>query len=299
MKREEDVPKPIAQALAAAADQLRDAGVPDPMVDAELILAHVLGESRGRVQALALTGSDISDESVFTVESMARRRAQREPLQHITGLAPFRQLELRVGPGVFVPRPETEWVTQLAIDALNHERTSTDDTLIAVDLCTGSGAIALSIATEVSGVSVWAVEKSADAFAWTAKNRDRVGTPNLTIELAEVAGALPQLSGRVDVVVSNPPYIPEDAIPRDPEVRNFDPAMALYGGADGLDVVREVSVNAKRLLKPEGRIIIEHGELQGAEIREILVRDGYALTETRQDFTGRDRATTALRSRSL
>lgn len=295
MKREEDVSKPIAQALTDAAHQLGAAGVSNPMVDAELILAHVLGESRGRVQALALTGSDISDDSFAVVEAMVSRRAQREPLQHITGVAPFRKLELRVGPGVFVPRPETEWVTQLAIDALNHLRNTVDDALIAVDLCTGSGAIALSIATEVSGVSVWAVEKSTEAFDWATQNCDHVGAPNITIEHAEVQGALAHLSGQVDVVISNPPYIPQDAIPRDPEVRNFDPGLALYGGADGLDVVREVSVNAKRLLKPGGRIIIEHGELQGAEIREILVRDGYVSAETRQDFTGRDRVTIALR----
>lgn len=289
------MPTTISRALAEATRSLNDAGIAEPRIDAELIFAFVLNESRGRIQALDVVGAEISEESLITIHAMVRRRALREPLQHITGRAPFRRLELAVGPGVFVPRPETEWVTQLAIDALALSDTEPEQELIAVDFCTGSGAIALSIATEVDRVRVWAVEKSAEAFAWAVKNAEAVASDNLIIEHTEVEGSLPHLDGRVDVVVSNPPYIPTGAVPRDPEVQKFDPELALFGGADGLEIVRQVSANARRLLKPGGRIVIEHGELQGGEIQEILLRDGFTAAQTRQDFTHRDRATTAVR----
>lgn len=289
------MPTTISQALSAATQTLEAAGVPEPRVDAELIFAFVLNESRGRVQALDVAGGAVTDGALEAIDAFILRRANREPLQHITGLAPFRRLELVVGPGVFIPRPETEWVTQLAIDALAQHTNRAGEERVAVDFCTGSAAIALSIATEVEDVRVWAVEKSQEAFAWALKNRARVGASNLTLENVEVEGSLTQLDGKVDVVVSNPPYIPLDAVPKDPEVQKFDPALALYGGADGLEVVRQVSANAHRLLKPGGRLVIEHGELQGAEIREILVSDGFSAAETLQDFTRRDRATTAVR----
>ena len=289
------MPTTISAALAQATRTLSDAGVSEPRLDAELIVAHVLNESRGRIQVLDLMGAEISEEPLDTIHEMVRRRAHREPLQHITGKAPFRRLELAVGPGVFVPRPETEWVTQLAIDALTALGPQSDQELIAVDFCTGSGAIALSIATEVAHVRVWAVEKSGEAFAWAARNAETVAPSNLVLEHTEVEGSLSKLNGRVDVVVSNPPYIPTGSVPRDPEVQKFDPELALYGGADGLEVVRQVSTNAHRLLKPGGRIVLEHGELQGADIREILLGDGFTGAQTLQDFTNRDRATTATR----
>ncbi|MGH1523382.1 peptide chain release factor N(5)-glutamine methyltransferase [Leifsonia sp. L25] len=271
---------------------LAQAGVPDPEVDADLLVGFVLGVGRGRVQALVVMDATIDADDSRRVRELAARRATREPLQHITGAAPFRSLELAVGPGVFVPRPETEQVVQFAIDAL---RAVPSAEPVGVDLGTGSGAIALAMATEVPHARVYAVEKSPEAFAWTRRNVESVGATNLQAVLGDLADALPELDGAVDVVISNPPYVPDEAIPRDPEVRLFDPAVALYGGADGLDVVRVISTVARRLLRPGGTLVLEHGELQGAEIRALLAADGWRAAATHPDLTTRDRATTALK----
>lgn len=275
-----------------AIDALSRAGIADAEVDADLLIGHVLGQSRGQVQAAGILRTTLGETDAAAILELVRRRAAREPLQHITGRAPFRSLELSVGPGVFVPRPETEQVAQLAIDAL---RSMADPAPIGVDLGTGSGAIALALATEVPHARVFAVENSPEAFPWTTRNFEEVGAPNATLAFGDLADALPDLDGTVAVVISNPPYIPADAIPRDPEVRLFDPAHALYGGPDGLDVVRHVSQTALRLLRPGGVLVIEHGELQGAEIRALLAADGWRATATHRDLTTRDRATTALR----
>lgn len=275
-----------------AIDVLSRAGIAHADVDADLLIGHVLGQSRGQVQAAGIRRTALGETDAAAILELVRRRALREPLQHITGRAPFRALELGVGPGVFVPRPETEQVAQLAIDAL---RSMADPEPIGVDLGTGSGAIALALATEVPHARVFAVENSPEAFPWTTRNFEEVGSPNATLVFGDLADALPELDGTVAVVISNPPYIPVDAIPRDPEVRLFDPAHALYGGPDGLDVVRQVSRAALRLLRPGGVLVIEHGELQGAEIRALLAADGWRATATHRDFTTRDRATTALR----
>lgn len=271
---------------------LARAGVPDPDVDADLLIGFVLGVGRGRVQALAVLGAPVEAGDVERVRGLASRRATREPLQHITGTAPFRALELAVGPGVFVPRPETEQVVQFAIDAL---RTVPSPAPIGVDLGTGSGAIALAMATEVPHARVFAVEKSSEAIAWTRRNVDASGATNVQLVQGDLADAFPELDGTVDVVISNPPYVPDEAIPRDPEVRLFDPPIALYGGADGLDVVRVISSVARRLLRPGGTLVLEHGELQGAQIRDLLTADGWRAAATHRDLTTRDRATTALR----
>jgi release factor glutamine methyltransferase len=278
--------------LDHAAAVLTAARVPSPDVDAELLVAHVLGLSRGQVQARAVTGTPIDAEQRHAVLELVERRAAREPVQHLTGVAAFRFLELRVGPGVFVPRPETELVTQVAIDALFAVPGGSPR---AVDLGTGSGAIALALATEVPHSEVWAVEVSPRAFIWARENVERIGATNLRLVFAELGTALPELDGTVDVVVSNPPYIPLGAIPRDPEVRLHDPEVALYGGADGLDVVRAVSTTARRLLRPGGTLVLEHGESQAADIRQLLAADGWSAPATTRDLLGRDRATSALR----
>lgn len=282
----------VRSLLERTATVLAAAGVPDPEVDAELLVGHVLGVSRGRVQALTVMGSSIEAQDAERVRELTERRAAREPLQHITGRAAFRSLELAVGPGVFVPRPETEQVAQFAIDALRSVPTAEP---VAVDLGTGSGAIALALATEVPHARVFAVENSPEAFVWTRRNVDEVGATNLRPVFIDLADALPELDGTVDVVISNPPYVPDAAIPRDPEVRLFDPAAALYGGEDGLDVVRVISRVAQRLLHPGGTLVLEHGELQGAAIRALLTADGWRAAATHRDLTTRDRATTALR----
>lgn len=285
-------PVPLQAALAQAADRLARAGVPDPVVDAELLAAHALGRGRGEVQAAAVRGDDISAADAAALEGLVRRRETREPLQHITGVAAFRHLVLAVGPGVFVPRPETEIVTQLAIDAL---MAAASPSPIAVDLGTGSGAIALALATEVPHARVLAAEKSAAALAWARKNFAAVAAPNASVHAADLADAFPELDGAVSVVVSNPPYVPDDAIPRDLEVRDHDPPEALYAGPDGLDAVRVLRRTAMRLLQPGGTLVIEHGEWQGQAVRTLLAEGGWHAPATHPDLTMRDRATTAVR----
>ena len=274
---------------------LAASGVNDPQVDTELLIGHVLGASRGRVQSLTVTDAALGVEDAIAIIEAVERRAAREPLQHITGSAWFRSLELAVGPGVFVPRPETEFVAGLAIDALRAVVPAPGSRPLAVDLGTGSGAIALSLATEVPHAEVVAVENSTEAFIWAKQNLRSTGAENARLVFIGLADALPELDGTVDVVVSNPPYIPSGMIPRDPEVRLHDPEAALYGGEDGFDVVREVSATARRLLHPGGHLVIEHGDLQGPGARALLEADGWRAVATHRDLTGRDRATTALR----
>ena len=285
-------PLTLADALRRAAVRLTEAGVVDAQVDAELLAAHVLSVRRGAVQAAAVRGDAIAAPDAERLEALVARRATREPLQHLTGSAPFRHLELRVGPGVFVPRPETEMVAQLAIDAL---AAAASPSPIAVDLGTGSGAIALALATEVPHARVFAAENSVDAYVWTKENFALFGADNAELAFIDLERAFPELDGTVSVVASNPPYVPDEAIPRDPEVRFFDPPAALYGGADGLDVVRVVSRVGLRLAHPGGMIVIEHGEWQGAAVRDLLTADGWRAASTHRDLTMRDRATTAIR----
>ena len=286
------LPRTLADLLRAATDTLASAGVPTPDVDAELLIAHVLGLGRGEVAAASLRG-DVAPTGAALEDfaELVERRAAREPLQHLTGVAPFRHLELRVGPGVFVPRPETEMVAQLAIDAL---RAVPDAEPIAVDLGTGSGALALAMATEVPHAAVHAAENSVDAFLW-AKENFAEHAPQAQLAFIDLASAFPELDGQVAVLVSNPPYVPDDAIPRDPEVRFWDPPAALYGGADGLDVVRVLSDVGLRLVRPGGTLVIEHGEWQGQAIRDLLTESGWRAAATHPDLTMRDRATTAIR----
>jgi release factor glutamine methyltransferase len=285
-------PESVAAVLECSAAELARAGVPSPQVDAELLLGHVLGMSRGAVQSKAISGDALDDDDSLAIAALVARRAAREPLQHITGRAAFRSIELAVGPGVFVPRPETEGVAGIAIDAL---RAYEIPQPIAVDLGSGSGAIALAMAREVPHAFVYGVEVSPFAFVWTKQNFRELAPDNAKPVFIDLAVALPELDGTVSVVASNPPYIPVDAIPRDPEVRLFDPDIALYGGEDGLDVVRQVSSTARRLLHDGGTLVIEHGELQALAIAELLAADGWRAISGHRDLLGRDRATTALR----
>lgn len=289
-----DLQSTVAETLLEISNMLAEAGI-EPGADAELLLGHVLGESRGRVQALAIMGTQLSAEDRAVALDLASERASRVPLQHLTGRAAFRGIELEVGPGVFVPRPETETVTQFAIDALVNVANHLP---VAVDLCTGSGAIALALANEVPVARVWAVEKSPEAHAWALRNVARLGDGRVELLLGDVTDAtqlLPELLGRVNVLVSNPPYVPTGMVPRDPEVRDHDPALALYGGADGLDLVRVISKVGLELVAPGGSIVLEHAEGQGATIRALLTADGWRAPSTHQDLTLRDRVTTALR----
>ncbi|NKX54553.1 peptide chain release factor N(5)-glutamine methyltransferase [Arthrobacter mobilis] len=278
----------LAGALKAAEAVLARAGVPSPRVDAELLAAYLLGESVGRVRAMALAGSPVP-AALEPFEQLVAERARRVPLQHITGRAQFRHLELKVGPGVFVPRPETETVVQHAID---HARGLSAPKM--ADLGTGSGAIAGALATEVPGSQVYAVELSELAHAWAERNLVPLG---VELILGDLRTALAGQEGTFDVVVSNPPYIPAGAVPRDPEVAEHDPAMALYGGgADGMELPAAAAAAAARLLKPGGYFIMEHAEVQAGAVARMLEASGqWHRVATVLDLTGRERATSALR----
>lgn len=256
--------------------------MPSPVHDAEELAAHSLGVERRDLWSQSHVGADFA--------TYVRRRAGREPLQHITGRAYFRHLTLAVGPGVFVPRPETEVVAGAAIEAA---RAATGQPLV-VDLGTGSGAIALAVADEVLGARVLAVEADPAAHAWAARNC--AGT-TVDLRLGDMAEAFPELDGAADVVVSNPPYIPLDAVVRDPEVAAHDPALALWSGPDGLDAVRVVERVAARLLRPGGTVVVEHADLQGETAPEVLAATGrWTDVADHRDLAGRDRYLTARRA---
>jgi release factor glutamine methyltransferase len=274
----------LAEAVREATAVLAAAGVPSPRVDAELLAEHLLGVGLGRLRALLLGDSP----APLGYTELVAERAQRIPLQHITGVAHFRYLELAVGPGVFIPRPETESVVQLVIDRLQgmaHPK--------VVDLGTGSGAIAGSIAHEVPGAEVHAVEFSEFAHAWAAKNLLPLGVVLIHDDLRD---ALPDHNGSFDVVVSNPPYIPAEAIPNEPEVALHDPPEALYGGgADGMELPTAAAASAARLLVPGGYFVMEHAEVQSAWIAAMLNRTGlWSEVTTHRDLNGKDRATSAV-----
>lgn len=288
--------------LRAATLRLAAAGVDTPQVDAELLLGHVCGRSRAELSHALLLGRSpfASAKQRETFAALVARREAREPLQHLTGRAPFRHLELAVGPGVFVPRPETEAVAQVAIDEAVVVVARSGSALI-VDLCTGSGAIALAVADEVPGVRVHAVELDAAAHAWAARNIAEATVESngaaVTLVRGDARTALAELDGTCDIVVSNPPYVPGDAVPKDREVADYDPAVALYGlGPDGLEVPRGVTAAAARLLRPGGLFIMEHAEVQDAAARAMVAQTGsFVDIRTHPDLTGRSRMVVARR----
>jgi release factor glutamine methyltransferase len=272
--------RPLRAALAEATARLESAGVPSARHDAELLAAHSLAVDRRDLWRHDAAGASF--------ESYVERRAAREPLQHIIGLAYFRHLTLRVGPGVFVPRPETEVVVDAVLVAL----TGTGSPRV-VDLCTGSGAIALAVATEVPGSEVHAVELEPAAHAWALRN---CAGSSVDLRLGDMATAFPELDGTVDVVVSNPPYIPVGAVVRDPEVAAHDPAVSLWSGDDGLDAMRVVERVAARLLRPGGVVVAEHADLQGTSAPAVFAATGaWRDVADHRDLAGRDRYVTAVR----
>lgn len=283
--------------IALATARLAEAGVESPRTDAELIAAHVHHVKRGELH----TVRDSEFDARFWAD--VARRANREPLQHITGRAFFRYLELDVGPGVFVPRPETEVMTGWVIDRLREMDVAAP---VAVDLGTGSGAIALSIAQEVPRASVHAVEADPLARAWAERNITRYVdsytagrvllhagdfvSPDFRAGLADLAAQ----AGSVDVVVSNPPYIPlGSTVP--PEVGEYDPSAALWSGSDGLEAIRAVERVARWLLRPGGLVAVEHGAPQGAAVYWVFAEEsGWRDTRNNKDLAGRDRFVTAV-----
>jgi release factor glutamine methyltransferase len=270
----------LRAAVADAAATLTAAGVPSPRHDAEVLAARSLGVDRRELWRHDQVGPEFS--------RYVERRAAREPLQHITGEAPFRHLVLRVGPGVFVPRPETEIVVDAVLERLGGLTQPR-----VVDLGTGSGAIALAVATEHPGSEVHAVEADPSAYPWAERNCAGSG---VDLRLGDMADAFHDLDGTVDVVVSNPPYIPVGATVRDPEVATHDPAAALWSGVDGLDAMRVVERVACRLLRPGGHLVAEHADLQGISAPALFTSSaGWTEVADQQDLAGRDRYLTAVR----
>lgn len=280
----------LASRVQEVSAQLARAGVPSPQADAELIWAHVLGVSRGEVVARGFRGDSVSPEDSGRVSALVARREKREPLQHLLGVAPFMSFEVSVGPGVFVPRPETESLAERAIHVAQTLGVG-DSGISVLDLCSGSGALAIAIAREVPWARVTAVEASADALWFLEKNVAALA-PEVEVIHATVAEFSLTLAGTsVDLVVANPPYVPVDEVPNEPEVSEFDPPQALFGGVDGMDVVKQVVALAANALRPGGVVMIEHANVQGDLVRSLLVEAGFRLVAVEQDLLGRDRFT--------
>ncbi|NBE80483.1 peptide chain release factor N(5)-glutamine methyltransferase [Micromonospora rubida] len=300
-------------AVARAARTLAAAGVEASRAEAELLAAHVLGVPRGRL-ALA---DGLTAGQLDRYDALVARRATREPLQHLTGSAGFRHLELAVGPGVFVPRPETELLAGWGVDQARlrpgativdpprpgvGEIAGVGDGPLVVDLCSGSGAIALAVAQEAPGARVVAVERSPAALAWLRRNAaDRAAAGDRPIEVVAADVTDPELlaglTGRVDVLLCNPPYVPR-AVLVPPEVAAHDPDEAVFGGADGLDVIRPVLARAAELLRPGGVLGVEHDDTHGVALPALLAADGrYEAVEEHRDLAGRPRFATARRRR--
>ena len=274
----------------AAVGALRAGGVESPERDADLLLAHVLDLPVG---SLVLV-DDVTAEQQQEYDALVARRASREPLQHLTGVAGFRHVELAVGPGVFVPRPETELLAGWAIEQALAAAAGGGEAgpPVVVDLCTASGAIARSVADEVPAARVHAVELDETAHGWAARNLAGTG---VHLEQGDMATAFPELEGAVDVVVCNPPYIPLDAWESvASEARDHDPHLALFSGDDGLDAMRVVERRAARLLRPGGVVGAEHADVQGVSAPGVFRTAGrWTEVVDHLDLAGRPRFVTA------
>lgn len=279
-----DRPATMRQAIDDAADVLAVAGVGSPRVDAELLAAHAAGTERGRV-------AFVEPDATFTarLQELIAKRAERIPLQHLIGTAAFGPVTVHVGPGVFVPRPETESLLEWALA----QQLSDNPTI--VDLCTGSGALALALAQGFRPARVIAVDDSDEALAYARRN-----VAGTAVELVHsdvtAAGLLSEVDGTVDLLVANPPYIPDGA-QLEPEVAQHDPAHALFGGADGMAVINPIVDVAARLLRPGGRCAVEHDDTTSQRTVDAFSR-GFRFTDVtaRHDLTGRPRFVTAVRT---
>lgn len=277
--------------VARAARALAAAGVEAARAEAEQLAAYVLDVPRGRL-ALA---DGFTPAQRDRLDTLVDRRRAREPLQHLTGVAGFRHLELAVGPGVFVPRPETELLAGWGIEQAGRSAAP-----LVVDLCSGSGAIALAVAQELPSARVVAVERSPAALDWLRRNaaeRAAAGDRPIEVVAADVTdpALLADLVGRVDVLLCNPPYVPRSVVVP-PEVAGHDPDEAVFGGADGLDVIRPVVVRAAALLRPGGVLGVEHDDTHATAVPALLAADGrYERVEEHRDLVGRPRFATASR----
>lgn len=315
----------VFETVRSSAAILSAAGVDTPEHDVKLLLAEAFHVDLRDVDKAMLMGDDVEHLNIALApvstesdtwanakttgntvaaamerfHSMMDRRSKREPLQHITGHAPFRYLDLKVGPGVFIPRPETELVVQEGIEWTTRHGMYRAK---VVDLCAGSGAIGLAFATEVPGSEVWAVEKSERTAQWTRRNLDETtkrypaiaGNYHLEIADATQMPTLNQLDGTIDIVLTNPPYVPLSDIPVQPEVRDYDPDLALYGGsADGTLIPERIISRATKLLKPGGLMVMEHDVTQGERLAAFARTCDFVDVVVHNDYTGRPRYLTA------
>lgn len=271
--------------VAAAVERLRQAGVPSPENDATVLMAHVLGIDRARLPLVV----EVVPEAQARFHDLVTRRTAREPLQHLTGTTGFRRVDLNIGPGAFVPRPETEvlagWAIACAMEVSEP---------VVVDLCTGSGAIARSLVDEVPHARVHAVELDPAAHRWAQVN---LLDTEVDLRLGDFATAFDDLIGEVDVIVCNPPYVPLEAWESvAPEARDHDPHLALFSGADGLDAIRILARRAAELLRPGGVVGVEHADIQGKSVPAIFAESGLWIeVRDNPDLAGRPRFTTARR----
>jgi release factor glutamine methyltransferase len=278
----------VREAISTAVALLSQAGVASPRVDAELVVADVLGVSRGRLAV----APDLDGARLDRFRRLIEARAARVPLQHLLGRAPFRLLDLAVGPGVFIPRPETESLVDWGLGTLDAAGAAP----VVVDLCSGSGAIALSVAVERPASVVYAVERSPAALEWLRRNVSDIA-PRVRVVPGDVADPdlLSTLDGQVDLVLCNPPYVPLGTAVH-PEVARHDPAEAVFGGRDGLDLIPAVCALAGRLLRPGGRVGIEHDVTQDAAVPALLAATAkFTDVGDRADLAGRPRFATGER----
>ena len=273
-------------------DRLAPAGFAAPEREASALLAAVLDRSPGDLELDRLLGRRIPGPEVERVLAAAARRARREPLQHLVGTAPFFGLDLAVGPGVFVPRPETELLVEAALERLAPPRAGARPRI--ADLGSGSGAIVIALAEQRPDARLLALEASPRAWPWLRRNL-RALAPAVEPRFGDWRRQLERERGGEPfaLLVSNPPYVPSRDIPADPEVRRHDPTQALYSGADGLDEIRRIAAAAAELLERGGHVLVEHTERQGEEVRRVFAEAGLGEARTLADLTGRDRITLA------
>lgn len=276
--------------MTSAAQLLRLAGQRIPAADARLLLAAALQVPTSRL----LTVPAVDEAVVAHFDSLVDARATGRPTQYLIGRAPFRHIEVAVGPGVFIPRPETEVMTGWALDRLREGRPDP----VVVELCAGSGAISLAIADEFPTAVQYAVELSVEAVRYAAANLAGTG---VALAQGDMADAFPELDGTVDLVIANPPYVPLESFDGIPaQVREHEPPLALFSGPDGLDALRVVATVAARLLRPGGRVCAEHAEVQHESAQDVFVRHGgFGSVHDHRDYNDRPRFVTASRTATM
>lgn len=285
----------MREILHSAQATLAAAGVASPRNDVQLIAAELLEIDPLAVPLFRLQDLTEAKRAAFLLafDSAIRRRAERIPLQHIIGKSWFGQVELSVGPGVFIPRPETELMADWAVDQL--KRRFNGQPLVVVDMCTGSGAIAAYIAAELFDAnlpaSIYAVEMSPEAAAFAATNLEKYQVDLILGDAGDIATYPSDLIGRVDLVISNPPYVPE-TLELDPEVYH-DPEMAVFAGPTGMTVIPRLVEVIDKLCVPGGLTAIEHDDTTQPEVLSCLAEQGFVQVIGHNDFTGRPRFVTA------